>query len=46
MFPSREIDIELCQNYTKTGICQILYISCSIKIDHIQQLRNQSVNDY
>ena len=28
---SREIDIKLCQNYTKTGICQILYKSCSFK---------------
>ena len=31
MFLSREIDIKLCQNYTKTDICQILYKSCSIK---------------
>ena len=31
MFLSREIDIKLCQNYTKTYIYQILYKSCSIK---------------
>jgi len=31
MFLSREIDIKLCQNYTKTGISQILYKSYSIK---------------
>ena len=40
MFLSREIDIKLCQNYTKTGLCQILYKSCSK--DHIQQIQNQS----
>ena len=31
MFLSREFDVKLCQNYTKTDICQILYKSCSIK---------------
>ena len=31
MFLSREIDIKLCQNYTKTYIYQISYKSCSIK---------------
>ena len=31
MFLSREIDITLCQNYTKMFIYQILYKSCSIK---------------
>ena len=31
MFLSREIDIKLCQNYTKKDICQILYKICSIK---------------
>ena len=31
MFLSREIDIKLCQNYTKKDICDILYKSCSIK---------------
>ena len=31
MFLSREIDIKLFQNYTKTYIYQILYKSCSIK---------------
>jgi len=44
MFLSQEIDIKLCQNYTKTDICQILYKSCSIK-HHIQQVRNQSENN-
>ena len=42
MFLSREIDIKLCQNYTKTGISQILYKTNT----YIQQLRNQSENDY
>ena len=32
MFQSREIDIKLCQNYTKKDICQILYKSCSINM--------------
>ena len=31
MFLSREIDIKLCQNYTKTNICHISFKSCSIK---------------
>ena len=31
MFLSREIDIKLCENYTKTYIYQILYKNCSIK---------------
>ena len=31
MFLSREIDIKLCQNYTKTYIYQILYKIRSIK---------------
>ena len=31
MFLSREIDIKLCQSYTKTYICKILYKICSIK---------------
>ena len=31
MFLSREIDIKLCQNYTKTYLCKILYKICSIK---------------
>ena len=31
MFLSREINIKLFQNYTKTYICKILYKSCSIK---------------
>ena len=43
MFLSREIDIKLCQNYTKTGICKILYKIRSIK--HVQQILNQSENN-
>jgi len=31
LFLSREIDIKLYQNYTKTDICQILYKSCRAK---------------
>ena len=31
MFLSQEIDIKLCQNYTKTYVYQISYTSCSIK---------------
>ena len=31
MFLSREIDIKLCQIYTKTFICKILYNICTIK---------------
>ena len=46
MFLSREIDIKLCQNYTKLYIYKISYKSCSIKQNHIQQLRNQSENYY
>ena len=45
MFLSREIDIKLCQNYTKTHI----YIQFCIEIvgltDHIQQICNQSENE-
>ena len=41
MFLSREIDIKLCQNYTKTFICKILYKTT----DHIQQIHNQSENN-
>ena len=44
MFLSRDIDIKLCQNYTKTDICQILYKSCNIK-QIIFNKRNQSEND-
>ena len=43
MFLSREIDLKLCQNYTKTYICTI-----SIRFvvtDRIQQIRNQSENN-
>ena len=31
MFLSREIDLKLCQNYTKMYIYQIVYKNCSIK---------------
>ena len=31
MFLSREIDLKLCQNYTKMHIYQIVYKNCSIK---------------
>jgi len=31
MFLSRKIDTKVCQNYTKTCICKILYKICSIK---------------
>ena len=31
MFLSRETGIKLCQNYTKTYICKILYLIRSIK---------------
>ena len=30
-FCLKKLTKKLCQNYTKTGICQILYKSCSIK---------------
>ena len=44
MFPSREIDKKLCQNYSKIHI----YIQFWILgwTDHIQQTRSQSKNDY
>ena len=31
MFLSKEIDIKLCQTYTETYICKILYKICRIK---------------
>ena len=42
MFLSRDIDINLCQNYTKMCICKYLY-----KVHNIKQIifRNQSEND-
>ena len=43
MFLSWKIDIKLCQNYTKSYIYQISY---KIRINHIQQIRNQSENYY
>ena len=45
MFLSREIEIKLCQNYTKTYIYQILYKSRSIKQIILKKLRNKSKND-
>ena len=45
MFLSGEIDIKLCQIYTKIHIYAILCKSCSIKQIIIQQIRNQSEND-
>ena len=45
MFLSREIDIKLCQIYTKSYIYQISYKIRSIT-DHIQQICNQSENYY
>ena len=44
MFLSREIDIKLCQIYTKIHIYAILYKSCSIK-QIIFNKRSQSEND-
>ena len=44
MFLSREIDIKLCQIYTKIHIYAILYKSCNIK-QIIFNKRNQSEND-
>ena len=43
MFLSREIDIKLCQNYTRIHIYTILYV-CS-RFKQIQQIRNQFEND-
>ena len=45
MFLSREIDIKLCQNYTKTYLYMkdVVYVS-QYKTDHIQQIHNQSEN--
>ena len=45
MFLSRDIDIKLCENYTKTGICQILYKSCNIKQIIFKNDGNQSENN-
>ena len=46
MFLSREIDIKLCQFYTKIHIYKIVYRNGGFKVktDHIQQIRNQSEN--
>ena len=41
MFLSREIDIQLCQIYTKINI----HIQFCIKVDQIQKICNQSEND-
>ena len=45
MFLSREIDLQLCQMYTKINIYTILYKSSRFKKDKIQQISNQSEND-
>jgi len=45
MLLSREIDIKLCQIYTKINIYAILYKSSGFKKDQIQQICNQSEND-
>ena len=45
MFLSPELDINRCQNYTKTNICKIWYKIRSNKTNHIQQMRNQSENN-
>ena len=44
MFLSREINIKLCQSYTKTYIYEIWYKNLSFETDDIQQIRNQSEN--
>ena len=46
MFLSQEIEIKLCQYYTKSYIHEILYKIRSIKQIHIQHIRNQYENDY
>ena len=44
MFLSREINIKLCQSYTKTYIYEIWYKNLSFETDDIQQIGNQSEN--
>ena len=46
MFLSREIDIKLCKNYTKTYIYQILYKSCSVKHIIFNKYATNLKNDY
>ena len=45
MFLSREIDIKLCQIYTKIQMYAILYKSCSIKQIIFNKYATQSEND-
>ena len=45
MFQSREIDIKLCQLYTKINIYTILNKSSRFKQIIFNQIRNQSEND-
>ena len=40
MFLSREIDIKLCQRYTKTHIWE-MWFKNEVLTDHIQQIRNK-----
>jgi len=44
MFLFREIDLKLCQNYTKTYICKILYKIRNIKHILLKKILNQSEN--
>ena len=46
MFLSREIDIKLCQIYTKIYIVAILYINSRFKQFILKKIRNQYENDY
>ena len=50
MFLSREIDIKLCQNYTKTYTYEILFKSFRLQYENetdlIQQIRNKFENYY
>ena len=45
MFLSREIDIKLCQNYTKIHLYAILYKSCVINRFYLTNT-NQSENEH
>ena len=45
MFLSREIDIQLCQIYTKIKIYTILYKSSRFKLRSNSAISNQSEND-
>ena len=45
MFLSREIDLKLCQIYTKIHTFTISFRNSRFKTDHIQHIRNQSENE-